>query len=79
MGNIWDSPEQLGQPVSPSDTDKPGFTLAQKEPKRGRGRRGLGSPDRRNQSGKKLCKSKFRDWTLIGTVRSPLPRIGGEG
>ncbi len=38
--------QQLGQEVSSADPDKPSFTLAQKKPKRGRGRRG-GSPDRR--------------------------------
>ena len=45
---ILELKKQLGRPVSPDDSDKSGFTLAQKKPKRGRGRRGSGSSgDRR--------------------------------
>ncbi len=40
--------KQVGQTVSTGDADQPGFTLAQKKPKRGRGRKGSGSSgDRR--------------------------------
>ena len=43
---ILELKSQTGQAVAAGDSAKPSFTLAQKKPKRGRGRRG-GSPDRR--------------------------------
>ncbi|MFM9965890.1 MAG: excinuclease ABC subunit UvrB [Planctomycetaceae bacterium] len=39
--------KQLGQPVATNESEQSGFTLAQKKPKRGRGRRGSSSADRR--------------------------------
>jgi excinuclease ABC subunit B len=44
---ILELKKRLGQAVAGGDESKSGFTLAQKKPKRGRGRRGSGSPDRR--------------------------------
>ena len=45
---ILELKNQTGQAVAAGDSDKPGFTLAQKKSKRGRGRRGSGSSgDRR--------------------------------
>ena len=43
---ILELKNQTGEAVATGDPDKAGFTLAQKKPKRGRGRKG-GSPDRR--------------------------------
>ena len=44
---ILELKQQLGQPVASDDPSQPGFTLAQKKPKRGRGRRGSNPSDRR--------------------------------
>ncbi len=44
---ILELKKQLGQPIAAGDPGEAGFTLAQKKPKRGRGRRGGGSSDRR--------------------------------
>ncbi len=44
---ILELKKQLGQPVSADDPSQLAFTLAQKKPKRGRGRRGSSPSDRR--------------------------------
>ena len=44
---ILELKQQLGQPVASDDPSQPGFTLAQKKPKRGRGKRGSSPSDRR--------------------------------
>jgi excinuclease ABC subunit B len=44
---ILELKKQLGQAVASGDLNQAGFTLAQKKPKRGRGRRGSSPSDRR--------------------------------